>query len=190
MGRIFKYSNVMMRVAKGLTPFTRWWPGLVAGASLALMWTWFRRCCRLRHVLFSIGGEISRTGRGTVVEHGFEVAAQFVVDATVDGCKLASLLMSALPRDFPSRASAQRALKRGSILIDGKQPSEARKLVSGQTIQYVCSRQRAHLAGASAVPPELQLECLHADEWLAALVKPSGVSVQVHTAHNGRRLAR
>lgn len=107
------------------------------------------------------------------------VVSQFIVDAATERSQLDSLLVSALPREFPSRASAQRALRRGNILVDGKPAVDV--VTRGQTVQYVSGARRIHLAGASAVEPALLLECLHADEWLAALIKPPGYAVQERT---------
>eukprot|EP00966_Prymnesium_polylepis_P128744 2977746-Prymnesium_polylepis.1 len=81
-----------------------------------------------------------------------------------------------LPRDFPSQGAAVRALKRGRILIDAELARKGSTAIVGCTVQYIHTPPRAHLAGARATAPTLQLELPFHDDWLAVVLKPAGVS--------------
>lgn len=96
------------------------------------------------------------------------------------GTCVEALLLAALPRCFPSKASVRRALRRGALLVDDTAPCAGAhtELRAGQHVVYVHGRPREHLARTRGVPPALQLEWAHVDSWLAACVKPSGIAVQ------------
>mgnify|MGYP006134220279 CR=1 FL=1 len=83
--------------------------------------------------------------------------------------------MRLLPADFPSRGAAKRAAKRGLLRIDGEACEASTTVAAGQTVQYVNMGQR-HAPLASAAP-QLRLQLLYEDDWMAAVLKPPGISV-------------
>lgn len=105
------------------------------------------------------------------------------------GGTLAALLMSELPREFPSRNFVKKTLKRTSQVLvdDAVASSEDMLLHGGQRVEYVCPlRNKQHLARTCKrqSKPALEMEWPHVDEWLAVCVKPEGISVQGDdTAH-------
>lgn len=98
---------------------------------------------------------------------------------------LEELLCSGLPRDFPSRSSVTQALKKGCLLLDGEEMQASlhaatTRVERGQRVAFVVgpAGARPHRARAAGVPPQLELEWVFEDEWMAACVKPHGVAVQ------------
>ena len=74
-----------------------------------------------------------------------------------------------------------RALKRGSVFVQGTPRLKGHVVNQGDRVEYMSRPVRQHLAGAVPNPagvPALEVECLYQDDHLAALLKPAGVSVQ------------
>lgn len=103
---------------------------------------------------------------------------EFVVRTADAGRPIEALLVKELPRDIPSHGSALLALKRGQILLDGETALKGNAVAAGQRVQFAFAPARRHLARTRGCKPPLDVACMHADDWLAIVLKPAGVSVQ------------
>ena len=113
------------------------------------------------------------------------LVAEVVVPRALSGKSLEALLLSTMPREFPSRSVVKQAVKRASLLLDGRPcTSTAQTVRGGSVCQYMCGAPRPHLAAlhdvasSSAAAAAPWLHVVHEDEWLAVIVKPIGIAVQ------------
>ena len=107
------------------------------------------------------------------------VAAEIRVPADSDGWRLEQLLLTLLPRDFPSKSVVKVAASRSLLLVDGSFCGLETVVAAGQRVQYIFGEQRIHRAKlACKGPPPLTLDVVFEDDWLAVIVKPPGICVQ------------
>ena len=129
-------------------------PACLALAAIALGTVWYHRF--LRAIWCSQLSRLTVARRSKVPEGAAMgklkrvVAAEIVVDAAHVGKSIEAVLNIMLPHDFPSQGAALRALKRGSIIVDGEPRPKGWTVSKGQRIEYISGPPRRHLAGAHA----------------------------------------
>ena len=87
------------------------------------------------------------------------------------------MLLRLLPADFPSRGAVKRAVKRGLLRIDDEACEASTQVVAGQKVQFVSVGERPRHAPLVSAATQLRLQLLYEDDWMAAVLKPPGVSV-------------
>jgi RluA family pseudouridine synthase len=95
---------------------------------------------------------------------------EHVVTGSTEEVKLMDFVARHFPM-LPSRSAAKKAIKRGEVLLDGKESKPHYTLDSGQVVTLV------DLEKSLPKPFELPLEVVYEDEYLAIIIKPPGLPV-------------